>query len=88
MDHPESASGEARAVPHFRDGQANGFKLVGVRRVGLLGQLGVRSGGARSSVGRCWRATSAPSLGTPSTTRNVLSASRTKRTATWKTRTT
>lgn len=44
MDHPESVSGEARAVPHFRNGQASGFKLVGVRRGGLLGQLGVRSG--------------------------------------------
>lgn len=35
---------QARVIPHYRDGQAQGYKLVGVRPGSLYSHLGVRSG--------------------------------------------
>jgi len=41
---------EARVVPHFKDNQYQGFKLVGVRPGSLYRSLGIRSGDIITSV--------------------------------------
>lgn len=40
----------ARVIPHYRDGQPQGFKIVGVRPGSPLAHLGVRSGDVLKSV--------------------------------------
>lgn len=35
---------QARIIPHYKDGQANGFKLVGIRPGSLYSHIGIRSG--------------------------------------------
>ncbi len=35
---------QARIIPHYKDGKANGFKLVGIRPGSLYSHIGIRSG--------------------------------------------
>ena len=44
-------SRQARVIPHFRDGKAQGFKIVGVRPGSLYSHIGIRSGDVIKAVG-------------------------------------
>jgi general secretion pathway protein C len=37
-------SGQARVIPHYKDGRSDGFKLVGIRPGSLYSYIGIRSG--------------------------------------------
>ena len=43
-------TGQARVIPHYRDGKPQGFKVVGVRPGSLYSHLGVRSGDVIKAV--------------------------------------
>jgi general secretion pathway protein C len=41
---------QIRAVPHFQDGQANGFRLFAIRRNSLFEKIGLKNGDIVSSI--------------------------------------
>ncbi len=50
MENVEELSQQARIMPNYRDGEADGLRLVGVRSDSLYSDLGIRSGDVLHSI--------------------------------------
>ncbi len=50
MENVENLSEQARIMPNYRDGEAEGLRLVGVRSGSLYSDLGIRSGDVLHSI--------------------------------------